>query len=188
MNVNENLKCNEILKKSVSEYLKKLNGFEFDSTDEEKSKERYEAKIRAKLQSGKPLTSKEMRYLQKNNPQLYIHVVRIENKRKALENSLKHAKSKQDVARIQMQAVTSVSKKDPVREYMIAAIHETIKQFKETKYYKQLPETDEQNNENNEFVIFDKDKKDAITYEFSYNHYQIAFTDSDSNEKFIAIS
>lgn len=100
-----------------------------DAENEEEAKQKLEARIFAKLQSGKKLSSKEMQYLRQNNPVLYMQAVRVEQKRQSLKQQLEHAKSKEEVQKIATSALGSVRKDDPAKQYVIAAIEETVKEF-----------------------------------------------------------
>ena len=193
MNFNESIECNDIIKNAVTDYLKKMDDFEIGEGDEEQLRKKYDARIRAKLQAGKRLTSKEMKYLKKYNPELYIHAIRIEAKRKAVEQRLKHADSKQEVSDVQMQAVTTIAKNDPVREYMLAAVHDTIKEFKESDEYKLLPETDNDKRmqkkykNNSKLEVHTESSNKLISYEFGLDAYQMAYV-HDVSDKSLYIS
>ena len=141
-----------------------------DAETEEEAKKKLEAQIYAKLQSGKKLSSKEMQYLRQYNPTLYMQAVRVEQKRKALENQLEHAKSKEEVQKISTSALASVREDDPAKQYVVAAIQETVKEFKESDAYKRLPETEEQAEKKDSVV------RNGISYEFGENSYQVAYT------------
>ena len=158
-------------------YLQNMIELGTGEIDEEELRKKFDATIQAKLQSGKRLTAEELRYLKKYNPIMYAHAMRIETKRRAVEQSLKNANSKQEVEEIQFRAMSTISKNDPVKEYMVAAVQDAVKEFKKTTAYKSLPEVEEK----------DKKNKNAITYEFGTDSYQIAFEDNDS-EGFMAIS
>lgn len=108
-------------------------------TDEEK--EKIQLSIDKKLQSGKKLSKKEEQYLRETNPKLYMEYMRIRQRAKALLTQLKHAKSKQEVDRIMATAMASVSKKDPMKAYIVAALQAVEKDFKKSKAYQELPNT-----------------------------------------------
>lgn len=171
--------------KEASLYLRNKIAYGVDTADEEELRKEMEAKILRKLKAGKRLTSEEMQYLKQYNPELYIHAVRIEVKRRSLEEQLKHARSKEEVADIQIMAMGSVSKKDPVKEYMVAAIQETVSAFKETADYKRLPErTEEGQKTRTNKIRNSSDEEDntgiTVNYEFTLGHYQMAFAESSS--------
>lgn len=150
-----------------------------DAETEEEAKKKLEARIYAKLQSGKALSSKEMQYLRQNNPVLYMQAVRVEQKRKALENQLEHAKSKKEVQKISSAALAAVREDDPAKQYVVAAIQETVKEFKESEQYKRLPETEEQAEKKEQGG---KISAGNITYEFGEQSYQMAYTAEETVE------
>lgn len=80
-----------------------------DEMSEEKRKD-MDAKIQVKLESGKKLTPEELRYLQKYNPMLYAHALRVQVLAKAVEEQLKHARSKEEANRIITGAIAGLSK------------------------------------------------------------------------------
>ncbi|GEM_PF-442343 len=102
------------------------------------------ARIMAKLKSGKKLSPKELDYLKKHNPALYALAVRVQRMIKALEEKLKNARSKEEANDIIMGAMLSVSKQDPAREYLLAAINDISKEFHDSKQYASLPDTNEE--------------------------------------------
>lgn len=108
----------------------------------EEEKQSYLSKIQAKLKSGKKLTSEEMRFLQAENPTLYQQAARVQAMRESLELRLKHSTSKQNANAIYTDALSMVSKDDPMKEYLIAAYDDAMKEFKKTDEYQSLPETD----------------------------------------------
>ncbi len=114
-------------------------------TDVEKMTEedggKMDAQITAKLQSGKKLSQKEMDYLRRTNPIMYAHALRIQRMAEAVEEQLKHAKSKEEADRIISSALGIVSKNDPVREYIFAAINRISTEFHKSDAYKKLPNT-----------------------------------------------
>jgi hypothetical protein len=114
-----------------------------DSSDgmSDKNKEKMNARIYAKLKSGKKLTSKEEQYLQSTNPQMYVQYQRIRTMDECMENRLKHARSKEEANEIITSTISSVSDKDPYKQYMVAALNETAKDFRNSKAYAKLPNT-----------------------------------------------
>ena len=123
----------------ISNQIRKTNKAQ---SDEEKGK-RLGA-IQAKLRAGKKLTSEEMDYLRANDPEAYMHALRIQQARKSLEESLKHAKSKQEAQEIISSAVSSITKNDPDREAMIAAVSDVADKFMKSAEYNKLPATDDE--------------------------------------------
>ena len=110
-------------------------------TDEEKSE--YLNSIMAKLKSGKKLSAEEMRFLQDQNPVLYQQVARVQAMRDSLKTRMEHATSKKDVQEIYTQAISSVSDKDPMKEYVVAAYNDVKKEYEKTDAYQSLPDDDE---------------------------------------------
>lgn len=169
--------------RKIIEYAEMITDFGIGEMDEQELREKYDASIRAKLSAGKRLSSKEMQYLRKYNPILYAQVVRIEAKRRTVEEQLKHADSKKQVEEIQFEAVSSISKKDPVREYMMAAVLEAVKEFKKTASYKKLPETEETDKHKSDKKKNDKEEELSITYEFGAGSYQLAYVGNQPNQE-----
>ncbi|MCI8593439.1 MAG: hypothetical protein HFI88_14135 [Lachnospiraceae bacterium] len=58
--------------------------------------------IRLKLNSGKKLTTEEMEYLQKHDPQTYQHVKSMEAEQEGYKRELKRCKTKEEVQRVRM--------------------------------------------------------------------------------------
>lgn len=110
--------------------------------DEEESAA-YMAKIMAKLKSGKNLTQEELNYLRLHNQQLYMTAMRVRYQKEALKNRLKNCKSKEEAQEVIDSATGGVNKNDPNKEYLIAGFREVEKEFKESKYYKRLPDKKE---------------------------------------------
>ncbi len=110
-------------------------------TEEEKST--YMARIRAKLKSGKKLTAEEMRFLQAEDPVLYQQAARVQAMRDSLENQLKGATSKKNAEEIYSTNMSLIPDNDPMKEYIIAAYDDVMKEFKASDEYKALPEKDE---------------------------------------------
>jgi len=175
----------ENLKETFDKIKFKMN-YGLDAENEEEAKQKLEARIYAKLQSGKKLSSKEMQYLRQNNPVLYMQAVRVEQKRKALENQLKNASSKEEVKKIATSALASVREDDPAKQYVVAAIEETVKEFKESEKYKRLPETEEQaaNKEGHRRM---QNGEKELTYELGEQSYQLAYAAEKTDAGFQVI-
>ena len=62
----------------------------------------------------------------------------------ALEEQLKHAKSKEEVNQIFSTALSGISKNDPDREYLIASFNRISEEFRKSKAYNELPTTIEE--------------------------------------------
>lgn len=173
-NSNLSAEQQENLKETFDKIKFKLN-YGLDAENEEEARQKLEARIYAKLQSGKKLSSKEMQYLRQNNPVLYMQAVRVEQKRKVLENQLKNASSKEEVKEIATSALASVREDDPAKQYVVAAIEETVKEFKQSEKYKRLPKTEEQV-EKKPSVGEKTAERNDISYEFGEQSYQVAYT------------
>lgn len=128
--------------------------------------EKMMARIMAKIKSGKRLSQKEESYLKQHNPDLYLQYVRIRRMAEAMASRLKHANSKEEVNDIIMQSISGISDKDPYKEFIVAALNEVAKEFKNSDAYGELPATSEEANEkkksspNNDKDSFSKDNSD----------------------------
>ena len=134
-----------------------------DLSDEEK--EKMDAWIMAKLKAGKKLSQKEMEYLRRTNPMMYAQAMRIQKMAEAVEEQLKHARSKEEANRIVSSAISGVSKNDPYKEYIVAAINRVSTEFHKSGAYSKLPNT-----------IEDAKKKGAHTND-------VEFSDGEENDK-----
>ena len=110
-----------------------------DLSDEEK--EKMDARIMAKLKAGKKLSQKEMEYLRRTNPMMYAQAMRIQKMAEAVEEQLKHARSKEEANRIVSSAISGISKNDPYKEYIVAAINRVSTEFHKSGAYNKLPNT-----------------------------------------------
>lgn len=128
----------------------------------EEEKQAYEAKIMQKLRSGKKLTSEEMNYLRVKNPQLYAQAARVQAMRENLKKQLENCRSKEEVEKVYGNSVSMVSKNDPMKEAIVAAYDDVMKEFKKTDKYQALPQKEEDADEktvSNEKGIIDGDCK-----------------------------
>ena len=114
-----------------------------DEMSEENRRE-MDTRIMAKLKSGKKLSQKELDYLRRTNPILYSEAMRVQRMAEALEEQLKHAKSKEEVNQIFTAALSGISKNDPDREYLIASFNRISEEFRKSKAYNELPTTIEE--------------------------------------------
>ena len=105
-------------------------------------------KIMAKLAAGKKLSQKELDYLRRTNPIMYAHAMRIQRIAMAVEEQLKHAKSKEEADRIISCALGGISKNDPDREYIFAAVNRIVAEFHKSGAYNKLPVTAKDGKEN----------------------------------------
>lgn len=117
------------------------------SEDEKKA---YEERIIQKLRAGKKLTAEEMNYLRAKNPQLYAQAARVQAMRENLKNQLESCKSKEEVEKVYGNSVSMVAKDDPMKEAIIAAFDDVLKEFKKTDQYQALPEKEEDVDEGQE--------------------------------------
>lgn len=109
----------------------------------EEEKKAYEAKIMQKLRSGKKLTSEEMNYLRAKNPQLYMQAARVQAMRENLRNQLENCKSKEEVEKVYGDFTSMISKDDPMKEALVAAYDDELKEFKKMDKYQALPAKEE---------------------------------------------
>lgn len=137
-------------RKSVKEHLNELrqqaisNMLDPTSHMTEEARKNYGAKVMQKLKSGKRLSTDEMNYLKIHNPMMYRTAKRVEMEKEQLEESLKHCKSKEEANDQIFGAISRVSSSDPDREYLLAGLHETAKNFRQNSCYARLPETVEE--------------------------------------------
>lgn len=133
---------------SITETLSELLNPTCGMTEEEK--QAYEAKIMQKLKQGKKLTGEEMAFLQMANPMLYMQAARVQMMRESLEKQLEGCKSKEEVQQIFSSAVSHIPEADPMREEIVAAFGDAMKEYTETGSYEDLPNTQEQEKEKQE--------------------------------------
>lgn len=126
-------------KSAKDELLKKSLESVFDYSDAEK--QQLNSSISAKAKSGAKLTPREMQFLQKTNPMLYMKMMMLQKKREILEQKLKNCKSKKEVNDVITFEMNLVRDSDPDKELKIKSIQDMEKEFKKTQEYKQLPET-----------------------------------------------
>lgn len=87
------------------------------------------------------------------------------------KENLKETFDKKEIA---TSALASVREDDPAKQYVVAAIEETVKEFKQSEKYKRLPETEEQA-EKKPNVGEKAAKRNDISYEFGEQSYQVAY-------------
>lgn len=112
-----------------------------NSDAQEKNNSEMLSRIMSKLKNGKKLSAKELDFLRRNDPVLYAHALRIQRMADALKQQLSNAKSKQEANDKFTIAVSSVSDKDPDKEYLLAAYNEVAKEFHRSPAYQRLPAT-----------------------------------------------
>ena len=123
----------------IAEHITALLSPACGMTAEEKAS--YFNEIMSKLKSGKKLSAEDMRFLQAEHPELYQQAARVQAMRDGLETRLKTATSKQKAQEIYADSLSHVSDDDPMKEYVVAAYHDAIKNFEKSDEYKELPET-----------------------------------------------
>jgi hypothetical protein len=136
-------------------FMEKINNNSDSMSNEDKEKMR--ARIEAKLKSGKKLSSEEEQFLKETDPQMYIQYQRIRAMADHMAAQLKQAKTKQQANDIITTSMSSVSDKDPCKEYVLAAMSEVAKEFKKSPGYNRLPDADSD---------IDKRKKTSMNRDF----------------------
>lgn len=126
----------------------------------EEEKKAYEEKIMQKLRSGKKLTAEEMNYLRAKNPQLYVQAARVQAMRENLKKQLENCKSKEEVEKVYGNFTSMISKDDPMKEALVAAYDDELKEFKKTDKYQALPEKEEKATGKFEDVMLIRNDKD----------------------------
>lgn len=115
----------------------------------EEDRAKMDARIMAKLKSGNKLSQKELDYLRKTNPIMYAHAMRVQRMAEAIEEQLKHAKSKEEADSIISASLSGISKNDPDREYIYAAVNRISTEFHKSGAYENLPNTVEEGDKKN---------------------------------------
>ncbi len=125
----EKLDKNDLFRKSMEDA--------YDFKDEEK--QRLNSSIAAKMKTGAKLTKRELEYLKRTNPQMYMKIMMLQKKREILEQKLKNCKSKKEVNDVITFEMSLVRKTDPDKELKLKSIQDTEREFKKTMEYKRLP-------------------------------------------------
>ena len=141
--------------RELVEHLLNSSG-DVDEMSEDNRKE-MDARIMAKLKMGKKLSQKELDYLRRTNHILYAQAMRVQRMAEALEEQLKHAKSKEEVNQIFTTALSGISKNDPDREYLVASFNRISAEFRNSKMYNKLPATIEEAKKKSKQIDPDKD-------------------------------
>lgn len=126
----------------VREYISKITDPLNGMTEEQKQK--YKNKIMRLIESGKKLTNQQMQYIKKYMPEMYPYVLRIQIKKKAFEENLKHCKSKEEANDKYNEALSQIDSEEPMAKAMIAAYDDSMKKFKKSEMYKALPATNKE--------------------------------------------
>ena len=133
--------------KELAQYIIE-NGNDVEKMSEE-DRAKMDARIIAKLKSGNKLSQKELDYLRKTNPIMYAHAMRVQRMAEAIEEQLKHAKSKEEADSIISASLSGISKNDPDREYIYAAVNRISTEFHKSGAYEKLPNTVEEGDKKN---------------------------------------
>lgn len=122
------------------------------------------ARIIAKLEAGRKLSAEEMNFLRRTNPILYARAVRVQRIADAVKEQLRHARSKEEANQIVSTAVSGLSKNDPDKEYIVAAVNRVWTEFHKSGAYSKLPGTVEEAKKktgiDRENKFADEDKED----------------------------
>lgn len=126
---------------ALAEYARRMVKEASEPDEREKARdEQMEAKIMAKLKAGKKLTQEELEYLQRTNPALYAHAMKVQLMANAIEERLKHVRSKEEANDIITDAIGGISKNDPDKEYLLAAINRISTEMHRSAQYSRLPD------------------------------------------------
>lgn len=158
-NINTSINSKESTNVAISKYLNGVREYVdkiIDPVNEmsEQKKQEYKNKILRMLEQGKKLSNEQMQYIKKYMPEMYPQVMKIQMQRQALEESLKHCKSKEQANDIYTNAMLRVNKDEPMAKALIAAYNDVMKVFRKSDFYKSLPATEEdakQSQKNNQF-------------------------------------
>ena len=166
----------------VKEIMDRINGDDFESEEERQA---FENKIQQKIKNGAKISAKEMAYIRRTNPYIYQQVVRVQQRREALKEQLRHCRTKEEAHQVMSNAMTSISDKDPARDAMIAAVQNVSQQFRDSEAYQKLPDTEEdlKKAKKSDSPMEDPFKEDAeedddstVSYSFGSGGYQEAVT------------
>ena len=75
---------------------------------------------------------------------MYQKALRVQNAKERLQTRLEHCRSKEEANDVIAMEMSAVSDKDPDREYMLAGLQETAKEYRQDSHYSRLPDTREQ--------------------------------------------
>lgn len=106
----------------------------------EADEKEYHNKILRKLRQGRRLTTAEKNYLQIHDPEMYKVALRVEMSRKRFTEQAKHCKSKEEFQAIVSNNMSALEK-DPMKEYIQAAISYEAQNIRKTPRYAALPDT-----------------------------------------------
>lgn len=125
-----------LIRDELSKFTNEITSIK-DLTDEEKKS--MGQRIEAKIEAGKKLTSKELSYLQKYNPVLYVKVTAIQKKMDGLKEQLKQCDSKQEAESLYNDQLGMITKEDPDYRMKVAYMQELMKEFRKSGHYQNLP-------------------------------------------------
>lgn len=146
-----------------------------DRTEQERME--YEARLRNKIKQGRKLTEEEKKYVRDNMPELYPIVLRQERMHRQVEQTCANCRSKQEVQEAYTQALESISKNDPQYEYMVAAVEDAFKEFKNSKRYQALPVKAPQEKEAQKEHAAIREARQEVCYMPDAKGYQEAYVD-----------
>lgn len=106
----------------------------------EADEKEYHNRILRKLKQGRRLTAAEKNYLQIHDPEMYKIALRVEISRKRFMEQAKHCKSKEEFQTLISNNMSGLDK-DPMKEYIQAAISYEAQNIRKTPQYAALPDT-----------------------------------------------
>ena len=109
----------------------------------EADEKEYHNKILRKLKQGRRLTTAEKNYLQIHDPEMYKVALRVEISRKRFTQQAKHCKSKEEFQTLVSNSMSALEK-DPMKEYIQAAISYEAENIRKTPRYAALPDTNKE--------------------------------------------
>lgn len=138
-NIKDNKKSDEkveALKTSLEKVKEAIDGANFKSEEE---KIAYEKRLNDRIKLGAKLSPKEMNYLLRSNPIMYMRIKRIQSHRESLERRLKRCRSKKEVEQAYSDATSMIHPKDPDKQSLANAFGNVTRDFKKTREYHALP-------------------------------------------------
>lgn len=182
----------------AQQIMDKIHGIDFESEEE---RQNFQTKIEYKIKAGAKLSQRELKYLRKYNPYMYHQMIRVQQKREALKERLKHCRTKEEAQQVIGDAFTTISDKDPAREAMVAAVQNVSRQFCSSDAYQKLPNTEEelrkakkmQTATDNPFREDEETEKtdggyETILYQFSNRGYQEAIVGDSAQSNVFAVN
>lgn len=130
---------NIIMKKMLEEHSEGITEMN------EEQKKQFEQNIYAKYEAGKKLSTREMSYLARHNPELYVHARRVQLMRNILEERLKHCRSKREADELFDKAHLLIGDNDPDKLVLHKAYDDVEKEFRKSGKYSSLPDKPEEN-------------------------------------------